>query len=159
MGLDKFTIEEIGSLKKNNLKDLVKNACKETAFRYLKSQIKDKDMTKLKYLKYEKLEMQEYLKCQKLSLKKKQILFKTRTRMLNVKSNFGDKSACPLCTLKEDNQSHLLECLVIKLNSPQVIENIDNCVYDDIYSTNISKLKNVANIIYEAVRTREKLLQ
>ena len=115
-------------------------------------------MSKLKHLKYNKLEMQEYLKCQKISLKKKQTLFKARTRMLNVKSNFGNKSTCPICTLKIDNQSHLLECVVIKLNSPQVFENRDKCEYEDIYSTDVSKLKNVANIIYEAIRTREKLL-
>ena len=86
-------------MKKTKLKQIVKNACRLTAFRFLKSDIEEKNMTKLKKLKYEKLEMQSYLKSQKISLKKKKILFKARTRMLNVKSNFGDKSSCPLCKL------------------------------------------------------------
>ena len=82
LGLDRFSIEEIGTIKKNKLKELVRNACKETAFRYLKSQIKDKNMTKLINLKNDKLEMQEYLKCQNLSLKKKKIYSKLELECL-----------------------------------------------------------------------------
>ena len=107
LGLDRYTVEEIGSKKKIKLKQLVKNACRVAAFQYLQSDIKNKDMTKLKNLKYKKLEMQGYHKSQQISLKKKKILFKARTRMLNVKNNFGDKSPCPLCNMKEDNQSQL----------------------------------------------------
>ena len=146
-------------MKKTKLKQIVKNACRLTAFRFLKSDIEEKNMTKLKNLKYKKLEMQGYLKSQKISLKKKKILFKARTRMLNVKSNFGDKSQCPLCNMKEDNQSHLLDCTIIKLECPDLFENKENCLYEDIFGTNIDKMNNVANLLIQAMRTREKFLK
>ena len=79
--------------------------------------------------------------------------------MLNVKSNFGEKSACPLCHMKEDDQSHLLDCLVIKLECPQVFENKEACEYEDIFCNDIIKMKNIAELLYQAIRTREKLLQ
>jgi len=68
-------------------------------------------MTKLQNIQYTKLEMQDYLKSQKINLQKKKILFKARTRMLNVKNNFGSSSPCPLCNLHEDDQINLLECI------------------------------------------------
>ena len=79
--------------------------------------------------------------------------------MLNVKHNYGIKGPCPLCSIRNDEQSHLLECLVIKLECPEVFENKDNCVYNDIFSKDIDKMNNVAKLIHNAVRTREKLLK
>ena len=71
-------------MKKNKLKEIVKISCKNAAFQYLMKEIKDKDMTKLKNNQYDKLEMQKYLKSEKVNLKKKKIIFKARTRMLKV---------------------------------------------------------------------------
>ena len=88
LGMNEYTIENIGKLKKNKLKQLIKDACKKVAFQQLTSEIENKNMTKLKNIKYKKLEMQGYLKSQKIKLKMKKILFKARTRMLNVKDNF-----------------------------------------------------------------------
>ena len=79
--------------------------------------------------------------------------------MLNVKNNFGDKGACPLCKLNLDDQSHLLECIMIKLECPEILENKKECVYNDIYSNDIDKLNNIANLMYLAMRTREKMIK
>ena len=87
--LNRFSQQEIGSISKIKMKQIIKEACKKTAFKHLVKEIKDRDMSKLKNLKYEKLELQPYLKSNKLNLRKKKILFKARTRMLNVKWNFA----------------------------------------------------------------------
>ena len=115
-------------------------------------------MSKLKNNNYEKFEMQPYLKSNKISLRKKKILFKARTRMLKVKWNFGDKSPCPVCCLEGDNQEHLLGCIMIKLKCNSIFENKNNCTYADIFSTDIGKQNNVAELLFEAMRTRELLL-
>jgi hypothetical protein len=94
--------------------------------------------------------MQKYLQSQKINLKKKKILFKARTRMLNVKNNFGDKGLCPLCKLNEDDQSHLLDCIIIKMKCSDILENKEKCSYKDIYSNNIEKLSNISHLIYQA---------
>ena len=79
--------------------------------------------------------------------------------MLNVKNNFGDKGACPLCKLNLDDQSHLLECIMIKLEWPEILENKKECVYNDIYSNDIDNLNNIAHLMYLAMRTREKIIK
>ena len=115
-------------------------------------------MSKLKSIHYDKLKMQDYLKSQKIKLKMKRILFKARTRMLNVGENFGKKGPCPLCNLKEDTQSHLLDCIIVKMECPEIVENKENCSYADIFCNSIEKMNNIAKLLHQAMRTREKLL-
>ena len=115
-------------------------------------------MTKLVNINYTKLEIQDYLKSQKINLQKKKILFKARTRMINVNKNFGNSSPCSLCNLNEDDQSHLLECIFIKLESSIVQENKNKCEYQDIFGNDIVKMNNVAELLQQALRAREKLL-
>ena len=74
---------------------------------------------------------------------------------LNVKWNFGDKSMCPLCNVKEDQQEHLLECILIKVRCPKLMENRNQCKYSDIYSSDIKKENNVSELLLEATRSRE----
>ena len=75
--------------------------------------------------------------------------------MLNVKWNFGNKALFPLCKLDEDKQEHLLECILIKVRSPNLMENKYQSKYEDIYSSNIKKLDNVSELLLQATRTRE----
>ena len=121
----------------------------------LLNEIKQKDMSKMKNLKYNKLQMQPYLRSNNISLQKKKILFKARTNMLNVKWNFGNKVLCPLCKLDDDTQEHLLVCILIKVRSPILMENKYQSKYSDIYSPNISKLHYDAELLLQATRTRE----
>ena len=102
--------------------------------------------------------MQPYLKSNKINLRKKKILFKARTRMLNVKWNFGDKTLCPVCELESDQQEHLLQCFFIKLKCTSILENKNNCRYEDIFSKDLKKQNNVADLLIEAIRTREVIL-
>ena len=71
--------------------------------------------------------------------------------MLNVNYNFGQKIKCPLCNI------HLLECLVIKITSPEILNNT-KCKYTDLFSDNIEKLNDLSKLIEIAVRKRTELL-
>ena len=102
--------------------------------------------------------MEPYLKSNAISLKKKRILFQAQTKMLNVKCNFGNQFFCPLCKLKLDNQEHLLECIMIKVKCPDILENKKKCEYNDIYSTKLEKLANISDLLLQAIRMREILL-
>ena len=149
-----LTLNELSLIKKVNLKAVVKEACKKSALKYLLNEIKRKDMSKVKSLQYKKLQMQPYLSSNGISLKRKIILFKARTRMLNVKWNFGEKILCPLCKIGDDKQEHLLNCILIKLRSPSLFENKNRCEYSDIFSSNLTKLNNVAELLHQAIRVR-----
>ena len=122
----------------------------------LTNEIKTKNLKKLKNIKYQKLEMQKYLQCKELTTKQKKIIFKARTGMLPVSFNFGGKDPCKLCDLSDDTDRHLLDCVVIKMCCPSVMENADT-VYNHIYSSNIDDMKKVSKLLLSALRTRELL--
>ena len=68
-------------------------------------------------LSYHKLEMQDYLKVNKLSAVGGKTLFRYRTHMANYGQNFGSTNICPLCGLHLDNQfMAYYNCQVIKDN-------------------------------------------
>ena len=114
---------QITSLKKMKFKRLVNSKIREVAKDYL-LRLKSTH-TKLSGLNnsYTK---QEYLSSDQLNVEQKQVLYKFRTRMVPVKSNFksqfGPNLTCQLCT-EEDTQSHLLSCneLVKDIDTSEVL--------------------------------------
>ena len=77
--------------------------------------------------------------------------------MIKVGKNYGRKVTCPLC--KSDNldtQEHLFNCVVIKLSSPELFNNID-IKYEDIFSLNLQKLIKAAEICESVARKRAEL--
>ena len=77
--------------------------------------------------------------------------------MLDVSRNYGQHSKCPLCKIGDDDQKHLLECLIIKLQCPDILNNID-CKYEDIYSDNIEKQSNISKLLEIAIKRRTMLV-
>ena len=59
-----------------------------------------------------------------------------------------------LCKIEDDTDRHLLECVIIKMSDPQFIENSE-VVFDSVYSTNMTKVKKVSNMLIQALRIRE----
>ena len=117
IGLGHLSFETIKKYEQDTLHELVKARIKETAFINLLS---DKEKcSKLKSLKYTGLSIQPYLTSESnLSISEKQILFRWRSHMINVKQNQGKRDAkCPLCKEADDTQYHLLTCSL--LNAPQ----------------------------------------
>ena len=91
-----------------------------------------------------------------LSTEEKQILFKLRTRMVDVKFNFktqfGQNLTCNFCPEME-TQAHLLTC-------KQLIEGIDisDTEYDHIF-LDVSKQEKAATIYNKILRKRSILLK
>ena len=78
--------------------------------------------------------------------------------MLKVGDNFGKKNElCPLCLIEKNDQQHLTNCLVIKLQCKQAFENKEN-LYSDIFSNDTDKMNSIISLIDISLRKREQLL-
>ena len=99
---------------------------------------KKESHSKTNDLNYEKLKIQSYLKTDSsITNDEKQLLFKLRTRMTELKSNFKNKyfdEVCSLCKNNDENQSHLMECEILIDECEALKENI-HIKYEDIFST------------------------
>ena len=107
-------------MKKEKFGDMVKKLIEEKTINYLNS-IKLKH-TKVMHIVHNSLCLQEYLKPENVqSVNLSKFLFQSRTRMLEVKTNFrndfkNEDLNCPLKCQNEDDQKHLLECDKIDAN-------------------------------------------
>ena len=84
-----------------------------------------------------------------------------RLRMARVKMNYQKSYSdlnCPLGCLAEDRQEHLLVCAKIKEVSDNVRLN-RTVNYLDIFSSSTEKLVKAVDLLDEAMKTREKLLE
>ena len=83
--------------------------------------------------------MQSYLKSSEISTLNKQILFKLRTKMLNIKANFSSVNKnnllCSLCKdmSTTENEEHLLVCSVLA-NHPKLKDDIGQVKFEDVFS-------------------------
>ena len=120
----KLSYEDISSMTKLSFKKLVKKSCEENALNYLKLHIKSKG----KELNYYKMELTHYLSSSShLTLQEKKELFKIRTRMTDVKSNYKNKYEslnCDKCgTINyfiEETQEHVYKCIENKDNKKKL---------------------------------------
>ena len=95
------------------LKARLKTAVKKEAFEYLTDLQQEK--SKIKDLKYGGLEMQPYLRAgRNTTIQEKCQIFRSRTRMLDLRANFKvgqvDLSCTKCDTGEEETQPHLLTC-------------------------------------------------
>ena len=133
-------------------------ACKRTAFNYL---LKLKDgHSKGSEIIYGSFKLQNYLNSEIINSRQAKLLFKLRSRMVEVRNNYRGKYAnnffCPLCgdtTGEIDTQQHLLLCdkLGNGLNS-----DVPN--YDFIFSFNLEKMKEVVVNFEKALNERNSLV-
>ena len=101
-----------------------------------------------------------YLNNQSVNPQLGQIIFRWRTRMVNFKKNFsnGNKDiSCALGCDCFDSQEHILECLAIKAK----ITNLSGTKiqYNQLFSKNVSKVKEIISLLTKAFKVRESLLE
>ena len=63
-----------------------------------------------------------------------------------------------VCVLNDDNQKHLMECVIIKCFSKTVFHN-EQSKYEDVFGDNVKKTFEIVKIIEDAVKCRELLLE
>ena len=145
-------------IKKEQFKKVVKKSIQSAAFDYL-IDLKESH-SKMTNIQYSELKQQEYLKSSQVPAHKAKSLFKFRTRMNRVRSNFKQSHAdlsCPVCLVAEDRDDHLLECIKIKENCIQISQNI-TAKYMDIFSSSIEKMVAAVDLLDAAMKVRETIL-
>ena len=117
--------------------------------------------SKTENIRYSELKQQNYLKSSSVPIHKAKSLFKFRTRMNNVKSNFKgiySDFSCPLCLQAEDRNEHLLLCIKIKEKSTKIRLNT-SAKYMDIFSPSIEKMIETVDLLDAAMKVREEIIE
>ena len=127
---------EISKLSKNECKTILKNKLRDRCDSYLlELQIKNK---KTKMLRLSP-NMKEYLTTELLTVEEKKLLFKLKTRMIDIKCNFKNKYndlTCIMCGEQDqqETQQHLMSCQVITTH-PDIKNKVNSIKYNDIYES------------------------
>ena len=152
-----LTTSQIKGTTKHKLKKILSEKINYSAFLYLED-IKERH-SKVKNIQYTKLEMAKYLKDSKISTDIKQLIFRLRTRMINVKANFGTMfgdTSCDLCEFNvPQTQRHLLGCSAI-VNSCSELQRSSDILYSDLFS-GVEKQEKCAQLYSIIIQTKETL--
>ena len=105
-------------------------------------------------MKHNNLGIQKYLKHgqTQISVEERQLIFKLRTQMTNVKMNFRgiyENFQCETCFEEDESQQHIMECR--KLNEISH-ENID---YTKIENGNLSQMVAIARKFKRNIEIRD----
>ena len=117
--------------------------------------------SKGKNIEYDQLEKQPYITDASFSSEEKQILFKLRTRMVEVKENFKSRHSdtiCSLCFDHVESQKYLLDCPVL-INNCSDLYNDSFVKYEDLFSSEIEKQLKATKLFDAVLETRNKLLE
>ena len=115
--------------------------------------------SKVKELLHEKHEIQKYLVDPNIMSDDKNLIFKLRTRMVDVKKNFKSQyldTKCNFCE-EEESQDHLLDCNVIIENCKELYEDL-TVEYEDLFKSS-SKQHKMAQLFKLALKTRDQMLK
>ena len=105
-----------------------------------------KSESKMRELKYEKLQAQEYLSS--FDVKKAQTIFRFRVRMERFSGNYkggGPPELCPLCNQHSDIQELCIECPVV-ISKIGVTENYSNIFKNNISGDLVGKLQQIMKL-------------
>lgn len=151
------SFEQIEKMTKSAWKKKIQKVIKEKAFKYLTDQIQDTNMTTVIKLKYSDMKVQEYFQFAGTSKNIKKFIFKLRTRMIQVGNNSWKKEPCPVCKMGNNDQKHLLECTVLK--SRNLVANMDEMNYDDIYGEDATEVVRISKILFALYQKRDVILE
>ena len=151
---------KIGESNCNSYKKNIKAKIKTAAFKYLKEA--QQTHSKVKQIQYKKLEIQKYMTSPLFSNEEVNLLHALRSRSTECKENFKQKYTnsnllCNLCKVENEDQAHLMRCRVIQDNFDT--EEIANrkIKYDDIFSENIVKQKEITSLFIILFKIRNEI--
>ena len=153
------SFDQISEMSKLNFKKIVKEAARKDYFEQLTKD--QRNLSKGKGLKYDKLSLQPYLKSvSELSSETMKKIIKIRLRDIYLKCNFpgafGDRFcvADPKCK-KEDSNEHLFSCEYLTLGNEISTTNI---TYAEIFNDDTYVQEQVANIMYTRLKKRNEII-
>ena len=157
-----YNEHEITSSHNEQYKKLIKTNLEKAAFNVLIT--KQQSHSKVRDIKYNKLEIQPYLKSTQFSNDDVSLLAALRTHTVrgirvNFKKLYNNNTLCPLkcspSSPQQDTQEHLLVCSKL-VNSNELTHRVIS--HDDIYG-NVSQQKEAAVLFDEKITKRNKLLE
>ena len=113
--------------------------------------------SKLGQLKHDQDKTQDYLTSADISIRNKKLIFALKSRMVKVSDNYSKQDLCRLCQ-KTDSQRHLIESCEKILDSSVDIRTNTEAKYEDIYSNDVNKLKQISLLYRKAIQARDVLL-
>ena len=158
LGID-LTDNEIQKVSQNSFKNYLKSKAKISHLQYINKM--KSTHSKSGNLNCKQLKMADYLMDQRFTTRKKQLLFRLRSRTLDVKLNFRDQHTnhwCISCGLFPETQSHLLQC-------PELVNNLHNLtekpsqLNENFVYGNLTQQETIVNIYSELLDIRENLKQ
>ena len=146
-------------MSKKLYKKILKQKIRKDALHDELIKIKEKH-SKMKNVNYKNLSLQPYLSDSRFSLKQKQLLFKLRTRMLDIKGNFKvtykNNIQCDLCNENIDqSQDHLVDYQKLIENYRELYNNVD-IEHDDIFG-NADKQLSAVRLYQKILDVRAKI--
>ena len=146
--------EDIKVMKKQDFRKIVSISIQNKAMQILED--KKSNHSKVKQLKHETFGMQKYLRNNnmKISIEEKQMIFKLRSKVTNVKMNFKgmhEDLKCKICNEENETQKHLLECKILNENEKQVLE------YEKIENGNIIDMVQIVRKFRKNLFIRDKI--
>ena len=159
--------ENIEKMSKNSFKIQVKEAIHKTAFNWLISKIRRKEILavnshiKGSEINYSNLKLQDYFIQSNMNTAQCNLLFALRARMTAVKCNFRNNYydlSCPICMdpNSEDSQLHLMHCNTLMNGENILMKN--KLSYTDIYSSDVQRQATIVRFFEALFSKRRKLL-
>ena len=143
-------------MNKDKFRSLLKLKCKNASFKYLLNEKATR--SKITKIEYTELKIQPYLMSVKINIRKKQLLFKLRTRMMSTPENIGQNKVCKICQIDRDTTNHTISCIFLKCQVSESL-NLDSNSMDDIYGIDLDKTFNFLTVFEMMWRKREEILQ
>ena len=154
-----LTYDEVQGVSKNVFKNYVKKRVTENHLKYL-NKLKQKH-SKSKFLDCTEIKIAEYMQSSNFTTREKQLLFKLRSRTLDVKSNFPGQNRNPWCTscgLFQETQSHLLQCPEIVTKLSYLAGKSSTLNENFVYGSH-KQQQIIVNIYSDILEVRENLKQ
>ena len=105
--------------------------------------------------------MQTYLSSPLFNNESRNLLLRLRTRTVNgIRNDFGGlyrDTLCPLGCGEEDTLQNILSCKVLLANHSSTQISVSDIEYQDIFSPDILKQKQVTEIYRQLLQTRNEL--
>ena len=153
-----ITDSEISNMKVEQYKNKVKSKVRNAAFSDLL--IKKVSHSKMDDVSYDKLELQEYMRSPLFDKESVAMLLALRTRTVRgIKNDFRGMFPdvlCPLGCGETDTLKNVLSCSVLRNNCESVT--MHEVKFDDIFSPDITKQKQITQLYIQLMDIREKII-
>ena len=153
-----LSFDEIEDMSTWSFKKPVKEKTWIAAIKYLiEKKNQPNKQTKIAHIVYEKLEMQHYLLDGNKNTRTSKMIFKGRTKSLDIKTLKGwkyDDDLCVGCNSRKESIEELLSCDALSdANETEKVE------YQWLFEENDRKIHQVGSTLIKRMRKREKLLE